>query len=50
MSRSLKFLLPIAFLVVAIGISLAMIKSRPQAMQKPVPPPSLLVDVEVAQR
>ena len=50
MPRALKLLLPIAFLAVATGISLVMIQARPQAMQKPVAPPSLLVDVEVAHK
>ena len=50
MSRTLKVLLPIVFLLVAVGASFVMIQSRPEAMQKPVPPPALLVSVATAQR
>lgn len=46
----LKVLLPVVFLAVAIGASFIMIQSRPEAMQKPAPPPSLLVAVDVAER
>lgn len=46
----LKVLLPVVFLAVAIGASFIMIQSRPEAMQKPAPPPSLLVSVAVAER
>lgn len=46
----LKVLLPIVFLAVAVGASFVMIQSRPEAMQKPAPPPSLLVAVDVAER
>ena len=46
----LKVLLPVVFLAVAIGASFVMIQSRPEAMQKPLPPPSLLVSVAVAER
>ena len=46
----LKVLLPVVFLAVAIGASFIMIQSRPEAMQKPAPPPSLLVSVDVAER
>ena len=50
MHRTLKVLLPIVFLAVAIGASFLMIQSRPEAMPKPAPPPSLLVSVSVAER
>jgi RND family efflux transporter MFP subunit len=50
MSRTLKVLLPIIFLSAAVGASFVMIQSRPEAMQKPVPPPALLVSVATAQR
>ena len=46
----LKVLLPVVFLAVAVGASFVMIQSRPEAMQKPAPPPSLLVSVAVAER
>lgn len=46
----LKVLLPVVFLAVAIGASFVMIQSQPEAMQKPAPPPSLLVSVDVAER
>lgn len=50
MQRLLKILLPVVFLAVAVGASFVMIQSRPEAMQKPAPPPSLLVSVAVAER
>ena len=50
MHRTLKVLLPIVFLAVAIGASFVMIQSQPEAMQKPAPPPSLLVSVALAER
>lgn len=46
----LKVLLPVVFLAVAIAASFVMIQSQPEAMQKPAPPPSLLVSVDVAER
>lgn len=49
MHRMLKVLLPVVFLAVAVGASFVMIQSRPEAMQKPAPPPSLLVSVAVAE-
>ena len=48
--RALKVSLPVAFLVVASTASFWMIQSRPQAMQKPAPAPSLLVTAAVAER
>ncbi len=50
MHRTLKVALPVIFLAAAIGASFVMIQSRPEAMHKPVPLPSLLVSVSVAER
>lgn len=50
MTRTLKVILPIVFLLVATAASLVMIRSRPEAMQKSVPPPALLVSVATAER
>ena len=50
MHRTLKVALPVIFLATAIGASFVMIQSRPEAMHKPVPLPSLLVSVSVAER
>jgi RND family efflux transporter MFP subunit len=50
MARSLKIILPIAFLILATAASLVMIQSRPKAMQTAAPPPALLVSVASAAR
>ncbi len=50
MTRSLKIILPIAFLVLATVASFVMIQSRPKAMQTAAPPPALLVSVASAVR
>lgn len=50
MSRSLKFILPVAFLALASLISFALIQSRPAAMVQPPQPPALLVSTLLAQR
>lgn len=49
-SRTLKIFLPIAFVGVAIVISMAMIQSRPQAMVQQVSQPAILVTVSTAER
>ena len=50
MTRALKVILPIVFLVAAIAASFVMIQSRPAAMQKSVLPPVLMVSVATAVR
>lgn len=50
MSRSLKVILPIVFLLAATAASFVMIQSRPEAMHSPAPPPALLVSVATAVR
>jgi RND family efflux transporter MFP subunit len=50
MSRSLKVILPVAFLALASLFSFALIQSRPAAMVQPVQPPALLVSTLVAER
>jgi RND family efflux transporter MFP subunit len=50
MSKTLKLALPIIFIAIAILASSIMIQSRPDAMQKTVAAPSLLVTVGTAQR
>ncbi|MCZ6643190.1 MAG: efflux RND transporter periplasmic adaptor subunit [Gammaproteobacteria bacterium] len=50
MTRMLKVVLPIVFIVLAIGASFVMVQSRPAAMQKPVTLPALLVSVNTAER
>ena len=50
MARSLKFILPIAFLALASLISFVLIQSRPAAMLQPPQPPALLVSTLVAER
>ncbi len=50
MTRSLKVILPIVFLLAATAASFVMIQSRPEAMQKSAPPPALLVSVATAKR
>jgi RND family efflux transporter MFP subunit len=50
MSRSLKFILPVAFLALASLISFVLIQSRPEAMLQPPQPPALLVSTLVVQR
>ena len=50
MSRGLKIILPVVFLLVSTAISVVLVQSRPQALQKPVAPPSLLVDVLIVNR
>ncbi|TDJ27520.1 MAG: efflux RND transporter periplasmic adaptor subunit [Gammaproteobacteria bacterium] len=50
MARTLKVLLPIVFIVLAVGASFVMVQSRPAAMQKPVSLPVLLVSVNTAKR
>ncbi len=45
-----KVVLPIALIAVAILVSWQIIAARPDASQKPVPPPSLLVEVAVVER
>ena len=49
MSRSLKVILPVAFLALASLISFALIQSRPAAMVQPAQPPALLVSTLVAE-
>ena len=46
----LKILLPIFVVVGAIGVAILLYAARPQAVQKPALPVSLLVDVSVARR
>jgi RND family efflux transporter MFP subunit len=50
MSRSLKFILPIAFLALASLVSFVLIQSRPEAMLQPPQPPALLVSTLVVER
>lgn len=50
MPRSLKFVLPIAFLALASTISFVLIQSRPAAMLQPPQAPALLVSTLVAER
>lgn len=50
MTRMLKVVLPIVFIVLAIGASFVMVQSRPAAMQKPVSLPALRVSVNTAVR
>jgi len=50
LSRGLKILLPIVFLLVSAAVSVVLVQSRPQALQKPVAPPTLLVDVVTVNR
>lgn len=50
MSRALKIILPIVFVLTAVVISYALVQSRPQALQKPVTLPALLVDVMTVTR
>ena len=50
MARTLKVILPIAFLLVATLGSFVMIQSRPKAMQSAAPPPAMLVSIASAVR
>jgi RND family efflux transporter MFP subunit len=50
MARTLKILLPIAFIVVASTVALVLIQSRPKAAQTAAPAPALLVSVASAAR
>ena len=46
----MKKILPVAILVLAVGASWALYKSRPDVVTDVVEPPALLVDIAVAQR
>jgi RND family efflux transporter MFP subunit len=50
MARSLKFILPVAFLALASLISFVLVQSRPAAMLQAPQPPALLVSTLVAER
>lgn len=50
MARTLKIILPIAFIVLATAIALVLIQSRPKAAQTSAPAPALLVSVASAVR
>ena len=50
MTRILKIILPVAFIVAAVLASFAMIQTRPEAPKEAVPRPALLVSVATARR
>jgi len=50
MARTLKILLPIAFILIASAVALVLIQSRPKAAQTAAPAPALLVSVASAVR
>ena len=50
MTRMLKIILPVAFIVAAVVASFAMIQARPDAPKEAVPKPALLVSVATARR
>jgi RND family efflux transporter MFP subunit len=50
MTRILKIVLPVAFIVAAVLASFAMIQTRPEAPKEAVPRPALLVSVATARR
>lgn len=50
MTRILKIILPVAFIVAAVVASFAMIQARPETPKEAVPRPALLVSVATARR
>ncbi len=50
MTRLLKIILPVAFIVTAVAASFAMIQTRPETPKEAVPKPALLVSVATARR
>ena len=50
MTRILKIILPVAFIVAAVVASFAMIQARPETPKEAVPKPALLVSVATARR
>ncbi len=50
MTRILKIILPVAFIVAAVLASFAMIQARPETPKEAVPKPALLVSVATARR
>ena len=50
MTRILKIMLPVAFIVAAVVASFAMIQARPETPKEAVPRPALLVSVATARR